>query len=78
ATVKAGTRLGDLGAALAAVGQEMPNIPDINKQSLAGALSTGTHGTGRGLKALHGEVLSFKLMTARGELLECSPARHAE
>lgn len=78
ATVKAGTRLGDLGAALAAVGQEMPNIPDINKQSLAGALSTATHGTGRGLKALHGEVLAFKLMTARGELLECSPTKHAE
>ena len=78
ATVRAGTRLGDLGPALAAIGQEMPNLPDINKQSLAGAISTGTHGTGHALKAIHGEVLSFRLATAKGEILDCSPASHPE
>src|SRR6185295_5431871 len=52
ATLRAGKRLGAIGPALAAVGQEMPNLPDINKQSLAGALSTATHGTGRRYKAL--------------------------
>lgn len=78
ARVRAGTRLGDLGPALAAIGQEMPNLPDINKQSLGGALGTGTHGTGRGLKAIHGEVMSFRLATAAGDILDCSPDQHAD
>ena len=78
AQVKAGTRLGDLGPALAAIGQEMANLPDINTQSLGGALGTGTHGTGRGLKAIHGEVQSFRLATAGGDILDCSPTQHAE
>ncbi len=72
ATVRAGTRLGDLGPALAAIGQEMPNLPDINKQSLAGAMSTATHGTGHDLRAIHGEALAFKLAIARGDVVECS------
>jgi FAD-linked oxidoreductase len=72
AVVRAGTRLGELGPALAAIGQEMPNLPDINKQSLAGALSTATHGTGRALQAMHGGVTAFDLVTAEGELLLCS------
>ena len=78
ARVSAGMRLGDLGPALAAIGQEMPNLPDINKQSVGGALGTATHGTGKGLKAIHGEVLSFRLATARGEILDCGPDRHPE
>jgi FAD/FMN-containing dehydrogenase len=72
----AGTRLGDLGPALAAIGQEMPNLPDINKQSLAGALATATHGTGRTFKALHGQVRALQLVTASGEVLECSADQH--
>ena len=78
AIVRAGTRLGDLGPALAAIGQEMPNLPDINKQSLGGALGTGTHGTGQGLKAIHGEVESFRLVTASGEVLDCSAQANAD
>lgn len=78
ATVRAGTRLGDLGAALAAIGQEMPNLPDINKQSLAGALATGTHGTGRAFRAIHGEVTALRLVTAQGEILDCSAQANSE
>lgn len=72
ATVRAGTRLSALGPALAAIGQEMPNLPDINKQTLAGAMATATHGTGKGLTALHGEVTALKLVTPAGEVIECS------
>lgn len=72
ATVRAGTRLSALGPALAAIGQEMPNLPDINKQTLAGAIATATHGTGKGLTALHGEVTALKLVTPAGEIVECS------
>ncbi len=72
ASVAAGTRLYELGPALAKIGQDMPNLPDINKQSLAGGTQTGTHGTGRGFRAVHGGILAFDLATPRGEVIECS------
>ncbi len=72
ATVRAGTKLSALGPALAAIGQEMPNLPDINKQTLAGGLATGTHGTGKGVKALHGEVTAMRLVLPSGEVAECN------
>jgi FAD-linked oxidoreductase len=78
ATLKAGARLGDVGPALAAIGQEMPNLPDINKQSLAGAIATATHGTGRGFKAIHGEITALQLVTARGEVIDCSRSQRSE
>lgn len=78
ATVWAGSRLGDLGPALVAVGQEMLSLPDINKQSLAGAIGTGTHGTGTRYQAIHGSVKAFRLVTARGDILECSPERNPD
>ncbi len=78
ARVPGGMRLGDIGPALAAVGQEMPNLPDVNKQSIVGAIATATHGTGKGLKALHGEMLSFRLATAGGDILDCSSTQHPD
>jgi FAD-linked oxidoreductase len=77
ATFRAGTRLGDVGPALAEVGQEMPNLPDINKQSLAGALATGTHGTGRSFKALHGGIVSFRIATPRAGYLDCDVVQNS-
>lgn len=78
ATVKAGTRLQQLGQLLEQVGQDMVNIPDINKQTLAGAIATGTHGSGYALPALHGRVQSFRLVTAQGQELNCSASENAE
>jgi FAD-linked oxidoreductase len=78
ATVWAGTRLGDLGSALAALGQCMPSLPDINKQSLGGALATATHGSGMHLRALHGEVMGFRLATPAAGVVECSKDQNAE
>lgn len=72
--VRAGTRLGALGPALAEKGRAMPNLPDINKQSLAGAIATGTHGTGQGLQALHGDVKALALITADGRRVDCDAA----
>lgn len=73
-----GTRLADLGAALAGIGQEMANLPDINKQSLAGATATGTHGTGAALPALHANITALRLVTGRGDILDCDVARNAD
>lgn len=78
ATVRGGTRLGELGPALAGIGQEMPNLPDINKQSLAGALATATHGTGRDFQALHGSVTAMRLVTARGDILDIDAGRQPD
>jgi FAD-linked oxidoreductase len=78
ATVRAGTRLGALGPALAAKGRAMANLPDINKQSLGGALGTATHGTGRTLKAIHGDVTALILVTAGGQVIDCDAAARPE
>ena len=78
ATVHAGTKLSALGPLLAQVGQEMRNLPDINKQTLAGAMATGTHGTGKGLTAVHGEVLAMRLVLPSGEVAQCSRTERPE
>ena len=78
ATVRGGTRLADLGPALAAIGQEMINLPDINKQSIAGAIATGTHGTGRGIQAVHGSVVAMRIATPTGEIIDCDAANRPE
>ncbi len=78
ATFGAGTRLGDVGEPLAAAGQALYNMPDIDQQSLAGAMATATHGTGRTLGALHSYLTALTLVTPRGEVLECSRERNAE
>jgi len=78
ATVWAGTRLGDLGPALAAKGRAMANLPDINKQSLGGALGTATHGTGKHLRAIHGDVVGLRLATARNHIMTCDANTNAD
>lgn len=78
ATVGAGTKLGELGEPLEAIGQALPNMPDIDQQTVGGAFSTGTHGTGAGIGALHTFVKRFQLVTPRGEVLECSADKNPE
>ncbi len=78
ATVWAGTRLGELGPALAALGQCMPNLPDINKQSLGGAIATGTHGSGDTSPALHAQVLEMRIATPALGMLSCSRTQNSE
>ncbi len=78
AQVMAGTRLGALGPALAEKGRAMANLPDINKQSLGGALGTATHGTGRTLKAIHGDVAALTLVTATGQVIEADARRRPD
>ena len=70
ATIGAGSRLGDLGDPLAAIGQGMINLPDIDRQTVAGAIATGTHGTGVTLQALSACVASLRLITPNGEVMD--------
>ena len=78
AEVWTGTRLWQLGPLLAALGQALPNQPDIDYQALGGALATSTHGTGATLGSLSSYVTGLALATPGGELLECDAQRNAE
>jgi len=70
ATFAAGTRLGDMGAPLADIGQAMFVLPDIDRQTLAGATATATHGTGLDFTCLSGYVTGLRLVTPAGEWLD--------
>ena len=70
--VLAGTPLHVLNPALHALGLALPNLGDIDRQSLAGAISTGTHGTGIRLQGIAAAVSGLVLALADGTLLECS------
>jgi FAD-linked oxidoreductase len=74
----AGARLKDLSPALAEHGLAFRNLGDIDVQSLAGATSTATHGTGRDLPCLAAEILGLKMVTGSGEELEISGAKNAD
>jgi FAD-linked oxidoreductase len=70
--VLAGTPLHVLNPALHALGLALPNLGDIDRQSLAGAISTGTHGTGIRSQGIAAAVSGLVLALADGSLLECS------
>ena len=67
--VRAGTRLSNLNLQLDAVGLAMSNLGDIAYQSVAGAISTSTHGTGLGFRSIAADVVGLRLVTADGAVL---------
>ena len=70
--VQAGVVLADLSDALARRGRAQENLGDIDKQTLAGAISTATHGTGLTLPNISAQVTALELVTGAGEVLELS------
>lgn len=78
ATFAAGTPMSRMGPALKAIGQALPNMADIDYQTLAGAISTSTHGTGKGFTSYSGTVTGLQLVTAGGEVLDCDAGRHPQ
>jgi L-gulono-1,4-lactone dehydrogenase len=64
--VQGGIRLRELGVKLARHGLAMENLGDVDAQTLAGSLATGTHGTGVGLRNLSSRVEGMRLVTAEG------------
>lgn len=71
-TVKAGTKLELLGDLLFQQGLAMENLGDIDVQSIAGAISTGTHGTGITFGSISAQVVALKFVNGKGELVSCS------
>ena len=66
ARIRAGTPIHTLGPLLAAHGRALLNQGDIDRQALAGAVATGTHGTGRGLGSLSSAVTAMELIDGTG------------
>ncbi|WP_432833948.1 D-arabinono-1,4-lactone oxidase [Dactylosporangium sp. CA-092794] len=77
-TVQAGMPLRVLNATLAANGLAMPNLGDIDAQTIAGALSTGTHGTGTGFGCLSTFIEALTLVTADGTEVACSTTQNPD
>jgi L-gulono-1,4-lactone dehydrogenase len=69
-TVEAGITIRELGPALAARGLALENQGDVDPQTLAGAISTATHGTGGRFANLSSRVVGLRLVTADGEARE--------
>lgn len=72
AVVWAGTKLHALGGPLLEAGLALENMGDIDRQSVAGAISTGTHGTGPTLRNLSSQVVGLRLVTGASEVIELS------
>ncbi len=69
-TYGGGTRLAMASAQANGLGHSFTNEPDINLQSLAGAIATSTHGTGTGLQSLSGQVEGLRLILPDGDALD--------
>jgi L-gulonolactone oxidase len=77
-TVEAGMTIRRLNHELAERGLALENLGDIDKQSVAGAISTGTHGTGAKFGGLATFVEGLEIVTADGEIVRCSTAEEPE
>ncbi|MFJ9815338.1 D-arabinono-1,4-lactone oxidase [Streptomyces sp. NPDC101151] len=77
-TVEAGTPLKRLNAALAREGLSLTNMGDIMEQTVSGATSTGTHGTGRESGSIAAQIKALELVTADGSVLRCSEKENPE
>ncbi|MCR8657785.1 D-arabinono-1,4-lactone oxidase [Paenibacillus endoradicis] len=78
ATVWAGTKLKLLGELLYAKGLAQVNLGDIDLQTIGGAISTGTHGTGKRLGSISTQVVGITVVNGLGEIMECTEESHPQ
>ena len=69
-TVQAGITLHSLAQQLSEVGLALPNLGDIDVQTVAGATSTGTHGTGLGFNSIASAMVGIRAISGEGEVVE--------
>ena len=77
-TVEAGITIRQLNRELAERGLALTNLGDIDRQTISGAISTGTHGTGSRLGGLATFIRAMELVTADGDVVRCSPDEEPE
>ena len=70
--VQGGITIRELNARLAEHGLALENLGDIDVQSIAGAISTATHGTGARLRNISAQVAELTLVLADGSTLRCA------
>jgi FAD-linked oxidoreductase len=78
ATAEAGCTLRVLNETLLARGLALANLGDIQEQTVAGAIQTGTHGTGRDSGGIAAQVAALELVLASGEVVTCSATERPE
>jgi len=78
ALIWAGTPIHQLGRELFAHGAALINQGDIDRQTIAGAISTGTHGTGPSLGAFPTMVKALRLVTPSGEVIDATPFENTD
>lgn len=78
ATLWAGTKIARATELLLEQGWSLENQGDVDVQSLAGAISTGTHGTGAKLGSLSTQLTALRIATANGQLVDCSLVADAD
>jgi L-gulono-1,4-lactone dehydrogenase len=77
-TVRSGTTIRELNGALSTLGLAMPNLGDIDAQTISGAISTGTHGTGARLGGIATAVAGLDLVLADGSVISCSADKNPD
>jgi L-gulono-1,4-lactone dehydrogenase len=77
-TVRSGTTIRELNAALHTLGLAMANLGDIDAQTVSGAISTGTHGTGAAYGGIATQVAGLELVLADGSAVSCSADERPE
>ncbi len=77
-TVGAGTGLRRLNDLLAGLGLALSNLGDVDVQTIAGAISTGTHGTGQSHGGLATQVVGLEMVLADGSVVTCSRQERSE
>jgi FAD-linked oxidoreductase len=78
ATAWAGTSINKMNSLLFDRGYNLANLGDIDVQSIAGATATGTHGTGTAFGIVSTQIQKLTLVTAAGEIVECSAAENPD
>jgi len=76
--VAGGTLLADLNEELARLGLAMENLGDIDRQTISGAISTGTHGTGARLRNISAQVEGLELVLGDGSVRHLNAQTHPE
>ncbi|HTZ65498.1 MAG TPA: D-arabinono-1,4-lactone oxidase [Solirubrobacteraceae bacterium] len=76
--VQAGITIRELNGLLARHGLALENLGDVDSQTISGAISTGTHGTGARLRNISAQVAELTLVLADGSTLRCSEQLDAE
>ncbi|WP_035797602.1 D-arabinono-1,4-lactone oxidase [Kitasatospora mediocidica] len=77
-TVESGVPISRLNRLLATAGLSLTNMGDIEVQTVAGATSTGTHGTGRDSASLSAQIRAVEIVLADGSVRHCSPTEEPE